>query len=41
MTILVTGAGGFVGCHIVEALARAFPADMLVAADAAPPVSYS
>jgi nucleoside-diphosphate-sugar epimerase len=37
MTILVTGAGGFVGCHIVEALARAFPGELLVAVDAAPP----
>ncbi len=37
MTLLVTGAGGFVGCHIVEALARAFPGEALVAADVAPP----
>ena len=37
MTVLVTGAGGFVGCHLVEALAQAFPGDTLVAADASPP----
>ncbi len=37
MTVLVTGACGFVGCHVVEALARAYPGDTLVAADASPP----
>ena len=37
MTVLVTGAGGFVGCHLVEALARAFPSTPVVAADLAPP----
>lgn len=37
MTVLVTGAGGFVGCHLLEALARAFPGDTIVAADASPP----
>jgi len=33
MTVLVTGACGFVGCHVVEALARAFPSTQVVAAD--------
>lgn len=37
MTVLVTGACGFVGCHIVEALARAFPSTSVVAADLTPP----
>ena len=37
MTILVTGACGFVGAHVVAALARHRPGEALVAADLAPP----
>ncbi len=37
MTVLVTGASGFVGCHIVDALARLDPARMVIAADRASP----
>lgn len=37
MTVLVTGACGFVGCHVVEALARAFPSTPVVAADLSAP----
>jgi nucleoside-diphosphate-sugar epimerase len=37
MTVFVTGAAGFVGCHIVEALARAQPGRRVVAADLAAP----
>lgn len=37
MTILVTGACGFVGAHVIAALARHRPGEALVAADLAPP----
>ncbi|MHB2165928.1 NAD-dependent epimerase/dehydratase family protein [Alsobacter sp. R-9] len=37
MTVLVTGAAGFVGCHLIEALAAAFPDSPIVAADAEAP----
>ncbi len=37
MSVLVTGAAGFVGCHLVEALAAAFPDAPIVAADAEAP----
>lgn len=37
MTVLVTGACGFVGCHVVEALARAFPSTPVLAADLSEP----
>ena len=37
MTVLVTGASGFVGCHIVDALARLDPDRLIVAADKVPP----
>jgi nucleoside-diphosphate-sugar epimerase len=37
MTVLVTGASGFVGCHIVDALARLDPDRVIVAADRVSP----
>jgi UDP-glucose 4-epimerase len=37
MTILVTGACGFVGAHVVAALARNRPGEVVVGADLAPP----
>ncbi len=37
MTILVTGACGFVGAHVVAALVRNRPGEPVVAADLAPP----
>jgi UDP-glucose 4-epimerase len=37
MTILVTGACGFVGAHVAKALARRFPDDSVIAADLQPP----
>ncbi len=37
MTVLVTGASGFVGCHIVDALARLDPGRMVIAADRVSP----
>lgn len=40
MTILVTGANGFVGAHTVAALARNRPGEEIVAADIAPPPDF-
>ncbi|MHB2167636.1 NAD-dependent epimerase/dehydratase family protein [Alsobacter sp. R-9] len=37
MTILVTGAGGFVGAHVVASLLRNVPGEAVVATDLAPP----
>jgi nucleoside-diphosphate-sugar epimerase len=40
MTILATGANGFVGAHTVAALARNWPGEEIVAADIAPPPDF-
>ena len=40
MTILVTGANGFVGAHTVAALARRWPGEEIVAADIVAPPDF-